>query len=191
VVIPRWVSPRLKPRAECTKPLFRGWGDGRTGELSFDGFKIEGSGWLCSGNDNGRTALRPSNEIELFLTASGPESVLRDVWALLWHSVSKSREVTWDHRSCHRRFSRRVTTAELILRCPDMPSTQRCRLGTGYEHTFYSSSGRIQLSGLQFLGGLTKSALLGSTSSACSRTGRSAPVRPRSSSDAFPERCAD
>jgi hypothetical protein len=129
VVIPRWVSPRLKPRAECTKPLFRGWGDGRTGELSFDGFKIEGSGWLCSGNDNGRTALRPSNEIELFLTASGPESVLRDVWALLWHSVSKSREVTWDHRSCHRRFSRRVTTAELIVRCPDMPSTQRCRLG--------------------------------------------------------------
>ena len=43
---------------------------------------------------------------------------------MLWRSVSMSREVTWDHRTGLRRFSRRVTTAELILRCPDMPSTQ-------------------------------------------------------------------
>jgi hypothetical protein len=31
LVIPRWVIPRLKPQAQCTKPLFRGWCGGRTG----------------------------------------------------------------------------------------------------------------------------------------------------------------
>src|SRR6478672_10107640 len=61
-----------------------------------------------------------------------------------WHSVSKSREVTWDHRSCHRRFSRRVTTAELILPCPDMPSTQRCRLGSRIERVFWCCQGTFR-----------------------------------------------
>ena len=70
-------------------------------------------------------------------TSSGPESVLSSVCSLHWHSVSMSREVTWDHRSCHRRFFRRVTTAELILPCPDMPSTQRCRLLGMVERAFW------------------------------------------------------
>ena len=42
----------------------------------------------------------------------------------------------WEYRTCLRRFSRRVTTAELIMRCPDMPSTQRCRLPIRIEHMF-------------------------------------------------------
>ena len=46
-----------------------------------------------------------------------------------WRSVSMSREVTWDHRTCLRRFSRRVTTAEPVVPCPGPPPTQGCRLG--------------------------------------------------------------
>src|SRR6476659_5478044 len=77
-------------------------------------------------------------------TSSGPESVPRDVCSLHWHSVSKSREVTWDHRTYLRRFSRRVTTAELILPCPDMPSTQRCRLGSRIERVFWCCQGTFR-----------------------------------------------
>src|SRR6476619_1245650 len=71
--------------------------------------------------------------------------ICAEVWVrMLWRSVSTSREVTWDHRSCHRRFSRRVTTAELILPCPDMPSTQRCRLGSRIERVFWCCQGTFR-----------------------------------------------
>src|SRR6476620_3991376 len=63
---------------------------------------------------------------------------------MLWHSVSMSREVTWEHRTWLRRFSRRVTTAELILPCPDMPSTQRCRLGSRIELVFWCCQGTFR-----------------------------------------------
>ena len=55
------------------------------------------------------------------------------------HSDSTSREGTRDHRSCHRRFSRRVTTAEPVVPCPGPPPTQGCRLNTEYEQMIVSS----------------------------------------------------
>jgi hypothetical protein len=53
-------------------------------------------------------------------------------------AVRKIREVRWGHRTCLRRFSRRVTTAETVVPCPGPSPFQGCRLGMRIEQTFVS-----------------------------------------------------
>ena len=84
---------------------------------------------------SGRISMRPQKRCAVVVI--GPricaEECLGDALA---RSVSKSREGTWDHRSCLRRFSQRVTTAGRILPCPGPPSIHGCRLSGRVERVF-------------------------------------------------------
>jgi hypothetical protein len=89
----------------------------------------------CLQRGKGRLQSAPTGHLA-FCRSSGLEAVSRRRGGVVGHSHQRSSsrsgrsgKLVWDHRTWRRRFSRRVTTAGQVLRCPGHGPMPRVPLG--------------------------------------------------------------
>jgi hypothetical protein len=109
---------------------------GRTPQLSrYRRFALSPTAYVGFGNEKPSSHCGEAGAKR----SAGLESVPIEEGLGLWGHLGRSGrsgKLVWDHRSCHRRFARRVTTAGTILPCPGHALIPRVPLAGRKERVF-------------------------------------------------------